>query len=351
MSAQPRHWDEQYETERDRLLQALGKVGQGGIVEAVQHIGTTSVPGLYGSPCVDIGLAVAPFPLDASGSSRLEALGYLALPGYESEPEQRFLHESKSFQLFLVESGSERWSDFLILRDYLRSESAVREDLSLRKRNTARESSELVESLLPAAHEWWIAERQFSPVESITHELRDAPMLWYISGGWALDLFLGKVSRVHHDVDVVVPRRAQMDLQRHLTGRGWTLITPFENRLEPWPLHMQLEPPRHQVHAHRGDDFIDFLLTDIRDVWAYRREPTVVRSLEKMGLSTESGIPYLAPELVLLFKSKNTSGRNRPNDDADFERVLPRLDPERRAWLRWALTATSPGHPWIQKLG
>jgi hypothetical protein len=114
---------------------------------------------------------------------------------------------------------------------------------------------------------------------------------------------------------------------------------------------MELQAPRHQVHAHRGDDFIDFLITDMNQVWIYRREPSVVRSLEKMGLSTEGGIPYLAPELVLLFKSKNTSNRERPNDDADFERALPHLDAERRAWLRWALTATAPQHPWIQKLG
>ena len=113
---------------------------------------------------------------------------------------------------------------------------------------------------------------------------------------------------------------------------------------------MPLEPPRHQVHAHRGDDFIDFLLTEIDEVWVYRREPLVIRSPERMGLSTPAGIPYLAPELALLFKSKNTSNKERPQDQQDFERVLPHLEPERRAWLRWALVATSPDHPWITHL-
>ncbi|HEY9529673.1 MAG TPA: GrpB family protein, partial [Anaerolineales bacterium] len=72
-----------YDSERDRLTDALGMVVDGGIVEAIQHIGATSVPGLYGSPCMDIGLAFWPFPLEAGHTSRLNALGYNPVSGYE----------------------------------------------------------------------------------------------------------------------------------------------------------------------------------------------------------------------------------------------------------------------------
>jgi hypothetical protein len=113
---------------------------------------------------------------------------------------------------------------------------------------------------------------------------------------------------------------------------------------------MHLELPRHQVHAHRSDEFIDFLLTEMDGIWKYRREASIVRSLERASLRTESGIPYLAPEIVLLFKSKNTANQKRLKDPSDFERALPHLEPERRAWLRWALVAASPGHPWIERL-
>ena len=65
---------------------------------------------------------------------------------------------------------------------------------------------------------------------------------------------------------------------------------------------------------------------------------------------TAAGLPYLAPELALLFKSKNTGNRPRPEDQADFERACPLLDPEQRAWLRWALAAVDPGHVWIDAL-
>jgi hypothetical protein len=69
-----------------------------------------------------------------------------------------------------------------------------------------------------------------------------------------------------------------------------------------------------------------------------------------VGLESTQGIPFLAPELVLLFKSKNTSGKERSKDQTDFERTCTRLEPERRAWLRWALTAVDPSHEWIERL-
>ena len=86
------------------------------------------------------------------------------------------------------------------------------------------------------------------------------------------------------------------------------------------------------------------------DVWHYRRDPSVLRPAERIGLRAENGLPFLAPELVLLFKSKNTSDRERPKDQVDFERVVDHLDAERRAWLRWALLASDPGHAWIPRL-
>jgi hypothetical protein len=320
------------------------------MIEAIEHIGATSVPGVYGSPCVDIALAVHPFPLETEPISRLEAFGYRALSGYETAPEQRFQHESGTFQLFVVESGAARWYDMLVLRDYLRDNVSARESFSRQKLNKDSTPSALFEQTLPAAHQWWIGHYGFSPVEAVARELQAVSFPWYISGGWALDLFLGRVARMHHDVDVVIPYAAQTALRAYLTERKWELLTPFQKQLERWPPHMKLELPRHQVHAHREGNFIDFLLAEMDGVWRYRREPLVLRSLDRMGLKNESGIPYLAPELALLFKSRNTSNTERPKDQLDFERVLPHLEAERRAWLYWALMATSPDHPWIKQL-
>jgi GrpB-like predicted nucleotidyltransferase (UPF0157 family) len=345
------HWKEQYETEKTRLLGALGNVVDGGIVESIQHIGATSVPGMRGSACIDIGLAIWPFPLEAGPKSRLEALGYQIKDGFpESLRQQRFWHESGSSQLFIFEPGMGDWYDFLLVGDYLRHNDKVRDEFSAQKSNAAQDKSALFAELLPEAHQWWIGHYGFAPLEMIMNDLKEAAFPWFVAGGWALELFTGRVQRVHHDVDIIIPRSSQFELQEYLLERHWKLITPFEKRLERWPPHMRLELPRHQVHAHRDDTFIDILLTDVDEVWRYRREPLILRSKEKMSLRSENDIPYLAPEIVLLFKSRNTSNHGRTKDQSDFENALPNLEPERRAWLHWALVATAPDHPWIAPL-
>ena len=343
-------WKQQYETERARLFESLGKVTEGGIVEAIQHVGATYVPGLKGSSCVDIALSVWPFPTEITPRSKLESMGYQLLEDDSERPQQRFCHETGSFQLFLVESGSEDWFNLVLVNDYLCRNERTAVEVSMRKADGLIDKSALFAALLPEAQKWWIRQNGFSLVEGVAAELKDASFEWYVSGGWSLDLFLENVERAHQDIDLVIPRRSQLDLQKYLTERNWKLFTPFEKRLEPWPPYMRLELPRHQVHAFRDEQFIDLLLTDMEDVWRYRREPLILRSKEKMSLVSKSGIPYLAPELALLFKSKNTSNRKRTKDQPDFEKVLPHLEPERRAWLYWALMAAAPDHPWIKQL-
>ncbi|MEM7711421.1 MAG: hypothetical protein AAF264_11870, partial [Pseudomonadota bacterium] len=80
--------------------------------------------------------------------------------------------------------------------------------------------------------------------------------------------------------------------------------------------------------------------------WAYRRDPTIRAPRSQVVLRDRDGIPYLAPEAVLLFKAKHC----RPKDEADFAAALPSLDPARRRRLARWLDATHPGHPWRDRL-
>ena len=73
--------------------------------------------------------------------------------------------------------------------------------------------------------------------------------------------------------------------------------------------------------------------------WVFRRDPTVTRPWEDAVLSTETGIPYLAPDLQLLFKSKD----HRSKDDDDATRVIPELNASQRDFLLAHLPAK---HPW-----
>jgi hypothetical protein len=68
-------------------------------------------------------------------------------------------------------------------------------------------------------------------------------------------------------------------------------------------------------------------------------DPTLRVPWEDAVLKSGRGIPYLAPELQLLFKSKN----NRTKDDRDASEVIPALAAVRQRRLRDLLPHD---HPW-----
>lgn len=127
-------YHDRFTHERERLLAALGAMTEGGIVEAVEHVGATSAPGLLGRPIMDIALSVWPFPLENAAHAALTSLGYALDSASGGEPEQRLLHASQDTSLYIVASGSPQWTDYLLLRDHLRHDPATRDDYSIQKR-------------------------------------------------------------------------------------------------------------------------------------------------------------------------------------------------------------------------
>ena len=72
----------------------------------------------------------------------------------------------------------------------------------------------------------------------------------------------------------------------------------------------------------------------------------VCAGLLERELTTPNDLPYLAPEIVLLFKSRST----RPKDTKDFTDVAALLDPTRREWLHAHIAPRYPNHPWLTAL-
>ncbi len=188
-------------------------------------------------------------------------------------------------------------------------------------------------------------------VHEVAERLRGARFPWCIAGGWGIDLFLGIQTRAHEDTDVLILRRDQMALQRLLAG--WDLHAadpPGTGALRPWRASEPLELPVHEVWArsapHKAWQLEIALGEDDGDHWVYRRNSDVRRSIRTLGRVNADGIPYVVPEVLLLFKAKSS----RPKDDQDFDAVLPELSSTGRRWLRDALTATYPGHRWLELL-
>ncbi len=175
---------------------------------------------------------------------------------------------------------------------------------------------------------------------------------WFLAGGWAIDLFVRRVTREHEDVEVAILREDQARIRRHLEGWEFEKVSkgPGGSRREPWRDDEHLDPPVHEIHARRerGEPReLEILLNESEaDRWRFRRDPRIARPITDIGFPAIMGIPILAPEIVLLYKAKAP----RPKDEEDFRNVLPLLSPERRVWLRKVLDTAHPGHPWTAAL-
>jgi hypothetical protein len=173
---------------------------------------------------------------------------------------------------------------------------------------------------------------------------------WCVAAGWAIDLFLGGLPREHEDLEIAVPAGQASEIFAALaplepyvaqSGRALPLAEADEflqagvhqtwmlERAEPcWRLDVFREP-------FDGGG------------WVCRRDETIRMGYDELIRRTDDGIPYLRPDVTLLFKAKHA----RSKDEGDFAAALPRLDHEERRWLRDALELVHPGHRWLGELG
>lgn len=194
--------------------------------------------------------------------------------------------------------------------------------------------------MLPDAAPWeaWSPEETAGRLERVT-----AP--WAVAAGWALELFVGEGWRGHHDLEIAVPRTRFDEVREALAGLElW--VPAGEERLQP----LAEGSPSHQtwvleraVPAWRLDVFRE---PSDGDTWVCRRDASIRMPHARLVERAAEGIPYVRPEVVLLFKAK----RRATKDEEDFAVVAPRLDRERREWLQAALERVHPRHDWLGRL-
>jgi GrpB-like predicted nucleotidyltransferase (UPF0157 family) len=134
------NWSYLFEMEKDRLNQSIGPW-----VLDIQHIGSTSVPGLGAKPIIDIMIGVKTLQdADTYCLAPISGLGYDYVKKYEDQmPFRRYFHKNQAentleYHIHLVESGSEFWERHIAFRDYLRM-----------NKETARQYEELKRFLAP----------------------------------------------------------------------------------------------------------------------------------------------------------------------------------------------------------
>ncbi len=173
---------------------------------------------------------------------------------------------------------------------------------------------------------------------------------WAVAGGWALDLWLGEQTREHEDIEVTVPTAFFPDAQARIEALGLKLFAIDDGQVIA--LEAGEAPGRHTHQTWVMDPAVRGWRMDIfrepgdAQTWVYRRTRELSAPRAWASGRTASGIPYVAPQIVLLFKAKAA----RDKDEADFAMAAPRLSAEARAWLAAGLEVIHPGHPWIGRL-
>ncbi|OBB33586.1 hypothetical protein A5792_10750 [Mycolicibacterium peregrinum] len=172
----------------------------------------------------------------------------------------------------------------------------------------------------------------------------DAP--WCVAAGWAIDLYLGDPPRPHADIEIAVPRHAFPQIAAALAGFEWDVagdgrlwsyadVCDVPDLFQTWCR----DPATGRYHLdvfrepHDGDQ------------WLCRRDQSITLPYRDL-IAFRDGIPYLIPEVALLFKARRTA----PKHEDDFCRVAPRLAHDARTRLSGWLTRLYPAHPWLSRL-
>lgn len=180
------------------------------------------------------------------------------------------------------------------------------------------------------------------PPEDVAQRLSAVAAPWCVAAGWALELFTAGAARQHHDIEIAVPSARFDEVAAALPDFAWDVAG--DGRVWPYPETLTEHFQTWLRNPGSGRYHLDvFREPHHGDQWVCRRNPSITLPYGELILHTSAGIPYVIPEVALLFKAKH----RRDKDEADLRRVLPVMADARRSRLTGWLEKTHPGHPWI----
>jgi hypothetical protein len=214
---------------------------------------------------------------------------------------------------------------------------------------------------------------RFSLIQELVEFLSPMKCEWFVVGGWAIDLHLKRMTRQRGDLDISVPYCQRRSCLQFFLDQEWQIEGKLGDGFKTlFNLEDYSDEMRYFWSFPRGSDFVrvyvddkgsrrlaydrslqselDYIEVFFERVeggqFLYRRDRRVKRPVA-LAILERDGVKYLAPELVLLYKSKDLSGKNM----ADFEAIVSFLGGEGRAWLMEALSQVyGKLHPWVGRL-
>jgi GrpB-like predicted nucleotidyltransferase (UPF0157 family) len=112
------NWPAVFRSLRKRIADALGDMAA-----AIEHVGSTAVPGLVAKPIIDIDVLLAAEPMLPASIERLASLGYIHR-GNLGVPEREAFYAPANdppHHLYVCPPGSAEFRRHLAFRDYLRA--------------------------------------------------------------------------------------------------------------------------------------------------------------------------------------------------------------------------------------
>ena len=124
-------WKNLFEIEKRDIEKAIGDY-----IEDIQHVGSTSIPGMPAKPILDIAIAVKDFEEARVCIEPLSKMGY-TFKGENGIPRRHYFLKGEpcTHHIHLLEKTSEEWEKLILFRDYLRSNQKTAEEYKKLKRD------------------------------------------------------------------------------------------------------------------------------------------------------------------------------------------------------------------------
>lgn len=194
---------------------------------------------------------------------------------------------------------------------------------------------------------------------------------WFLIGGWALDLFVGKKLREHKDIEISIWRDEAHLLFEYFKTNSVELVTG-NSRYQYIKSTSEIDNRGHliirDIQQSNVKINLEIFITDRRDnLWIFRKQSSLRFSIEEVIFEYAQGVKYLAPHFILLYKAwffphleviikdlpiteKNYILKCWETDCHDFQKIWPLLNLNQKKVLQHLLQTHTPGIPWLKTM-
>ena len=184
-------------------------------------------------------------------------------------------------------------------------------------------------------------------LNSVCSTFSDFKEPWFVAGGWAIDLAVGRVTRQHSDVDICIFRNSLPQFFSYFKEWKIEVSIPGTSQRITCRSIEDVIIPRHELHCDFENINFEILLNETNgENIVFRRDTSIILPLERFTCWNNDNIPFVHPAWLLLYKAKYL----KEKDQKDFKEVIKILLKDDLKWLHQALSRHQPGSHWLREL-